>query len=243
MKFIKLRVKNSKIKIKKLIRVLVIASWLTKSPLVDQNHQQKQNTLVVQNQFYSLDDLKSSNQIFRTGNDTLLVIQPKVNHTAEVKEAIEPFNNSSSKVDDQQVILAEAYNTPVISPRRRSGPSGPSHFPTSGQRPSHPVRGRNPYRIPPKVNDHALGASANPAGAGGGDFDDQCPAPQKEQAQSSETYYFDSSGYPQKKKTQPDEQCELEDNLSNITEFGPIRQGSVVPVESLLGISSGFKKH
>lgn len=44
-----------------------------------------------------------------------------------------------------------------------------------------------------------------------------------------------------KKKKQSSEQCKVEDNLNDMAEFGSILKGSVVPVESLLGTSSGFK--
>ena len=55
-------------------------------------------------------------------------------------------------IDDRirlTIILAKAEDNPITPPTNR----GPSHFPTSpsGGRPSRPVTGVNPYRVPPKV--------------------------------------------------------------------------------------------
>ncbi len=102
----------------------------------------------------------------------------------------------------------------------------------------------NPHRRPPKVVDQGLGGDVNPAGASGGgeaaEFDDQCPVPKKEESQESKTFDYDF--HPKKKKKeQSSEQCKVEDNLNDMPEFGSILEGSVVPVESLLGTSSGFK--
>ena len=90
--------------------------------------------------------------------------------------------------NDQQVILAKRGWNPITPPTKDHGPSC---FPTppSGGRPSRPVSGVNPYRVPPKVvnQGQGLGAGANPAGTGGGDgaaeFDDNSPVPNKEQDQ------------------------------------------------------------
>ena len=98
--------------------------------------------------------------------------------------------------NDQQVILAKGEGNPITYPTNR----GPSSFPTppSGGRPSQPSRpatGTNPYiyRTPPKVVDQGLGAAANPVGAGNGggaaEFDDTCPAPNKEQSQPLSRFY------------------------------------------------------
>jgi hypothetical protein len=107
--------------------------------------------------------------------------------------------------NDQQVILAKGDSNPITPPTNR----GPSNFPTqySGGRPrqpSRPATGTNPYLTPPKLVDQGLGAAANPAGAGGGDgnaqFDDKCPAPNKEQSQESSTHHHDFTQKSKKKK-------------------------------------------
>lgn len=95
--------------------------------------------------------------------------------------------------NDGEVILAKAESNPITPPTNR----GPSNFPTlpSGGRPSPSVPGVNPYRVPPKVLNQGpgLGAGANSAGAGNGggaaEFDDKCPAPNKEQSQESGTHH------------------------------------------------------
>ena len=170
-------------------------------------------------------------------------IEPSVNNNQVVHERVigdRDFNSFEN--NDRQVILAKADGNPVTPPTSR----GPTNFPTppSGGRPSRPVYVPK-YRTAPKVVDPGLAAGANPAGAGGGggnaEFDDYCPAPNKEQSQESESKTFDSDYHPKKKKKQSLEQCKFEDNLNDMPEFGSILEGSVVPVESLMGTSSGFK--
>lgn len=94
------------------------------------------------------------------------------------------------------------------------------------------------FRNAPKIVTRGV-----PNGGGGGgnaQFDEQdtCSAPQTQQ---SDNYY---SQYPQsqKKKKKSDEQCQLDDKaFYDLPQFGPIIEGSIVPVESLLGTSSGLK--
>ena len=141
---------------------------------------------------------------------------------------------------DQQVILArrDSSGTPSPSNIGRQGQS-PSNFPTSpsgGRRPSWPITGINPYRHL-HVNP---GTAGNPGGAGNGgadNYNDDSGIPKI--PQELKTYDYDYRSNLKKKESA--EQCELNDNLNNMPEFGPILEGSVVPVESLLGISSGFK--
>jgi hypothetical protein len=68
-----------------------------------------------------------------------------------------------------------------------------------------------------KVVDQGLGAGANPAGAGNGgepaEFDNQCPAPKKEQSQKSETFDYRSNS--PKKKKRSAEQSELDENVKD----------------------------
>ena len=135
------------------------------------------------------------------------------------------------------MILTKAEGNPITPLTNR----GPSNFPTppSGGRPVYVPK----HRIAPKTVDPGLVAAANPAGAGGGGenpkFDDQCPVPKTQKSQESKTFDYDY--HPKKKKEQSSEQCKVENNLNDMPEFGSILEGSVVPVESLLGTSSGFK--
>lgn len=101
--------------------------------------------------------------------------------------------------NDRQVILVKSDGNPVIPPTRRSKPS---NFPITPPRPSRPVSGVNPYRIPPKVVNQGPGGAANPGGGGGGaEFDSNdgndnfCPLPKKEQLQTSDNEYFLTSDY------------------------------------------------
>ena len=159
-------------------------------------------------------------------------------------EAIEPPANNNQVyherlLNDQEVILvgrdSSGTSSNVPSKIGRQGQS-PSNFPTPPASVYVPK-----YRPAPKVvPGPGLGAGGNPAGAGGA-ADDKCSAPNKEQSQQSKTYDYDYRSNDPKKKKQSAEQCELNDNLNNMPEFGPILEGSVVPVESLLGTSSGFK--
>jgi putative component of toxin-antitoxin plasmid stabilization module len=168
------------------------------------------------------------------------------NNSTSIERVIPNREFNSLDENDPQVILAKAEGGNPVTPPTRG--SGPSNFPTppSGGRSSRPATGINPYsyRTPPKVVDQGLGAGANPAGAGGGaaEFDDNCPAPKKEQSQESKTFDYDYRSNDPRKKKQSAEQCELNDKaFYDLPEFGPIVEGSVVPVESLLGTSSGFK--
>lgn len=81
-----------------------------------------------------------------------------------------------------------------------------------------------------------FGGKGNPSSGGSSaNSDDGIPKiPQK-----VKTYDYDYRLNLKKKESA--EQCELNDNLNNMPEFGPILEGSVVPLESLLGTSSGFK--
>ena len=141
---------------------------------------------------------------------------------------------------DQQVILArrDSSGTPSPSNIGRQGQS-PSNFPTSpsgGRQPSRPVRGVNPYRHL-HVNP---GTAGNPGSAGNGgaaNYNDESGIPKIPQELKTYDYDYRSN----LKKKQSAEQCELNDNLNSMPEFGPILEGSVVSVESLLGTSSGFK--
>jgi hypothetical protein len=113
------------------------------------------------------------------------------------------------------VILAKDDGNGVTSPTNR----GPSSFPTppSGGRPSRSVPGVNPYRVPPKVVNRGpgLGAGVNPAGAGNGggaaEFDDYCPAPNKEKSQGSSTHHQD---FTQKKKKRKKRNRNLNQHLN-----------------------------
>lgn len=141
---------------------------------------------------------------------------------------------------DQQVILVRRDSSGTLSPSNigRQGQS-PSNFPTSpsgGRRPSWPITGINPYRHL-HVNP---GTAGNPGGAGNGgaaNYNDESGIPKI--PQELKTYHYDYRSNLKKKESA--EQCELNDNLNNMPEFGPILEGSVVPIESLLGTSSGFK--
>jgi hypothetical protein len=110
-----------------------------------------------------------------------------------------------------------------------------SNFPTppSGSRPIYVPR----YRTAPKA--------ANPGAAGGGgggsEFHDHRPVPKEQQSEESKTFGYDYHSNDAKKKKQPSEQCQVEDNPNDMPEFGSILEGSVVPVKSLLGTFSGFK--
>lgn len=98
------------------------------------------------------------------------------------------------------------------------------HIPPSGGRSSRPSIGVNPYGIyrpTPKVVDQGLSTGANQAGAGGrggaAEFDDQCPAPKKQQqSQKSDRNEFqpdiDNS---KKRKKREAEQSELNDNVTD----------------------------
>ena len=152
---------------------------------------------------------------------------------------------NSFEDNDQKVILVKTGDS-APSASTSPGRGQPSPFPTppAGGKPSGPVY-VSKYRTAPKVvPGPGLGAGANPAAAGGGggaaEFDDQCSVPENKKSQESKSYYDYRSNSPKKKRKSP-EQCELNDNLNNMPEFGPILEGSVVPVESLLGTSSGFK--
>lgn len=119
---------------------------------------------------------------------------------------------NSFENNDQQVILAKADGNPVTPPTNR----GPSNFPTppSGGRPSRSVSVPK-YHTTPRVVDPGFGAAANPAGGGGeggnAEFDDYCPASNKEQSQESTTYDYRSNN--PKKKKQSAEECQLDENV------------------------------
>ena len=73
------------------------------------------------------------------------------------------------------------------------------------KRPVRPPSGSTPkigLRIPPKVVDHRLGGAPNPGGDGNAEFDDKCPAPNKEQSQESSTHHHDFTQKIKKKKNQ-----------------------------------------
>ena len=133
----------------------------------------------------------------------------------------------------QLVILVKSDSNPLSPPTHR----GPSNFPTSpsqGRRPNRPITGINPY--------HHLhvkpGTGGNPGGGGNGaSYKDESGIPKI--PQEVKTYDYDYRL--NLKKTESAEQCELNDNLNDMPEFGPILEGSIVPLESLLGTSSGFK--
>ena len=105
--------------------------------------------------------------------------------------------------NNRQVILAKAEG------KGSNTPGGVHGFPIAPA-PKRPVRPPSDYtpkigpRIPPKVVDQGLGGAGNPAGAGGGDgnvqFDDKCPAPNKEQSQESSTHHHDFTQKSKKKK-------------------------------------------
>jgi len=154
------------------------------------------------------------------------------------QEAIEPLGNNnqvyqerllsdqefnSFENNDQKCILVKTGDTSPSVPTS-PGRGQPSQFPTppSGGRPSRPLTGVNSYGIyrpTPKVVDQGLGAGANPGGAGGGaaEFDDQCPAPKKQQqSQKSDRNEFQSDIYNSKKKKKREaEQSELDENVTN----------------------------
>lgn len=119
--------------------------------------------------------------------------------------------------NDQQVILVKTGDSPSSVPTS-PGRGQPSQFPTppAGGRPSRPTTGVNPYGIyrpAPKIVDQGLGAGGNPAGAGGGggaaEFDDYCPAPNKEKSQESKTLDYDPrSNDPKNKKKSINEKFE-----------------------------------
>ena len=137
------------------------------------------------------------------------------NNSTSIERVISNREFNSLGENDRQVLLVKAEGNPVTPPTRGSGPS---NFPVGG-RPSRPVSGMNPYRIPPKVVDQGLGAGANPAGPGGGggnaEFDDNCPVPKKEQSEGSTDYQYDYRSNSQKKKNQSAEQCELDENVKD----------------------------
>lgn len=119
---------------------------------------------------------------------------------------------------DQQVILVErdSSGTPSNVPSNigRQGQS-PSNFPTppSGGRPSRPVSGVNPYRVPPKIIDQGLGAARNPGGGNGGgnaEFDDNSPVPKKEQSQELKTFDYDYRSNDPKNKNKSEDQCPID---------------------------------
>ena len=185
----------------------------------------------------TLEDSHNSGITIQTGNGTILRFQQKA-HDSSFNEQFHLLEE-----DNSQVILVKAGDSQTPTPPTRG--SGPSNFPVappSGGRPTRPVPWVNPYRTSPKVVDQKLDAAANPAGAGNGggnaEFDDNNPSSKKEQSQESKTFNYDY--YPKEKK-QSSEQCKFEDNLNDMPEFRSILEGSVVPVESLLGTSSGFK--
>jgi hypothetical protein len=155
-------------------------------------------------------------------------------------EAIEPLGNknqvyqerllsdqefNSFENNDQKCILVKTGDS-LPSVPTSPGRGQPSQFPTppSGGRSSRPSTGFNPssiYRPTPKVGDQGLGAGANPAGEGGGDgaaeFDDQCPAPKKQQqSQKSDRNEFQSNIYNSNEKKKPKaEQSELYENVTD----------------------------
>jgi hypothetical protein len=173
-------------------------------------------------------------------------IEPPGNNNQVYQERLlldQEFN--SFEDNDQKVILVKTGDSSPsvpISPGRGQ----PSPFPTapSGGRPNRPVY-LPKYRTAPKIVNPGLGAGANPAGAGGGggaaEFNDQCPVPKEQQSEKSKTFDYDYRSNDAKKKKQSSEQSKVKDNLNDMPEFGPILEGSVIPVESLLGTSSGFK--
>ena len=133
-------------------------------------------------------------------------------------EAIEPPGNNNQvyhekllseqefnlfEDNDQKVILAKTGDSATSVPTS-PGRGQPSNFPPSGGRPSRPVY-VSKYRTAPKLVDQGLGAGGNPAGAGGGgaaEFDDQCPVPNKEQPQESNTPNHGLTSKSKKKKKQ-----------------------------------------
>jgi len=92
--------------------------------------------------------------------------------------------------NDQQVILAKAEG------KGSNTPGGVHGFTPAPKRP-RPVRPPSGYTpkigpwIPPKVVDQGLGGAPNPGGDGNAQFDDKCPAPNKEQSQESSTNHHD----------------------------------------------------
>ena len=151
-------------------------------------------------------------------------MEPAGNNNQVYQERLisdQEFN--SFEDNDQKVILVKTGDS---APSVPTGRGQPSNFPTppSGNRPSRPSTGVNPYGIyrpTPKVVDQGVGAAANPAGAGNGgggaEFDDQCPAPKKkQQSQKSDRNEFQSDRYNSKKKKKREaEQCELDENVKD----------------------------
>ena len=114
------------------------------------------------------------------------------------------------------MVLVKSEGNPVTFPTNR----GPSNFPTPpfGGRPNRPVYVPK-YCIAPKPE---LGGAANLAGGGNGgggaEFDNYCPAPNKEQSQKPETFSYPSNS--PKKKMKSQDQCSIdEQNKAGIDEL------------------------
>ena len=169
---------------------------------------------VISNQeLNSLEASHNSGEIIQTGTGTILAFQQESYDASSNEE----FNLLDQ--NDRQVILVKSESNPSPLPTRGSTPS---NFPTPGRKPSRPVPGVNPYRTAPKIVDNGLGLGANPAGPGGGggnaEFDDTCPAPQKQKLDeiNSEHQSFYST---QSRKKQSSEQWELEEEFKSVVEI------------------------
>ena len=144
---------------------------------------------------------------------------PNFDNKVVQEKIIDDQEFCSLEDNDQQVILAKTGDSGPSVPTS-PGRGYPSNFPTppAGGRPSRPIyipKYRTALKVVPGPG---LGAGANPASAGGGggaaEFDDQCSVPENKKSQESKS----DSDYPfnaPKKKKQPAEQCELDENVTD----------------------------
>jgi hypothetical protein len=111
--------------------------------------------------------------------------------------------------NDQQVILAKAEGKGSNTP---GGVHGYGFTPAPKRTVRRPLSGYTPKigpRIPPKVVDQGLGGAPNPGGDGNAQFDDKCPAPNKEQSQESSTHHHDFSKKKKKRNQHLNQQIEV----------------------------------
>jgi hypothetical protein len=209
------KIQNNKARVKKVVGIASVAVGLRYGKInsIPTSLSSNSTQQVEQVQNYVEEDIQvidTDGKVIKTGYVILIGNQEVYQRLVEERE----FNLLEE--NDPQVVLAKSEGNPVTPPTNR----GPSNFPTppSGGRLGRPVYVPK-YRIAPKPE---LGAAANPAGAGNGggaaEFDDYCPAPNKEQSQKPETFDYRSNSPKKNKKSQ--DQCSIdEQNKAGLKEL------------------------
>lgn len=100
------------------------------------------------------------------------------------------YKNIQSSQKDKKVVLAKSPDKPFL-PGADAFPVNPPASRPGRRANSGPKINPPGYRVPPKVVDQGLGGAPNPSGDGNAQFDDKCPAPNKEQSQESSTHRHD----------------------------------------------------